>query len=70
MQTSFAVRFYHLVVNPINRYSLGDCCGMKADKDGSLTIYVQKDSPGANKEANWLPAPKGRFFLILHTHPP
>jgi hypothetical protein len=61
---------YNLVANPINRYSLGDRSGMKADKDGSLTIYVQKDSPGADKEANWLPAPEGMFFLILRTYLP
>ena len=61
---------YNLVANPINRYSLGDRSGMKEDKDGSLTIYVQKDSPGAEKEANWLPAPEGQFFLILRTYLP
>jgi len=54
---------YNLVANPINRYSLGDRSGMKTDKDGSLTIYVQKDLPGPDKEANWLPAPEGMFFL-------
>ena len=55
---------------PINRYSLGDRSGMKADEDGSLTIYLQKDSPGADKESNWLPAPEGKFFLILRTYLP
>jgi hypothetical protein len=43
---------------------------MKTDKDGSLTIYVQKDSPGADKEANWLPAPEGEFFFFLRTYIP
>ena len=61
---------YNLVANPTNRYSLGDRSGMKVDKDGSLTIYVQKDSPGPDKEANWLPAPDGQFFLILRTYLP
>ncbi len=61
---------YNLVANPINRYSLGDRSGMKSDEDGSLTIYVQKDPPGADKEANWLPAPEGMFFLILRTYLP
>jgi hypothetical protein len=61
---------YNLVANPINRYSLGDRSGMKTDKDGSLTIYVQKDSPGADKEANWLPAPEGEFFFFLRTYLP
>jgi hypothetical protein len=61
---------YNLVANPINRYSLGDRSGMKAAADGSLTVYVQKDSPGADKEANWLPAPAGMFFLIMRTYLP
>jgi len=61
---------YNLVANRINRYSRGDRSGMKADKNGSITIYVQKDSPGADKEANWLPAPEGQFFLILRTYLP
>jgi hypothetical protein len=37
---------------------------------GGLTIYVQKDTPGADKEANWLPAPDGQFFMILRTYLP
>jgi len=61
---------YNLVANPINRYSIGDRSGMKVDEDGGLTIYVQKDSPGTDKEANWLPAPEGIFFLILRTYLP
>ena len=58
---------YNLVANPINRYSLGDRSGMKANDDGSVTIYVQKGSPGPDKESNWLPAPEGKFFLIMRT---
>ncbi len=61
---------YNLVANPIDRYSLGDRSGMKADADGGLTIYVQKDSPGPDKESNWLPAPDGQFFMILRTYLP
>jgi hypothetical protein len=61
---------YNLVANPIDRYSLGDRSGMSAGPDGSLTIYVQKDSPGSEKEANWLPAPEGMFFLIMRTYLP
>ena len=37
---------------------------MKLDADGSLTIYVQHDSPGEDKEANWLPAPDDEFFFV------
>jgi len=47
---------YNLVANPINRYSLGDRSGIKPNADGSLTLYLQTSSPGADKEANWLPA--------------
>jgi hypothetical protein len=61
---------YNLVANPINRYSLGDRSGMKTDKDGSLTIYLQKDSPGPDKEANWLPTPTGEFFMFLRAYFP
>lgn len=61
---------YNLVANGINRYSLGDRSGLKAADDGSITIYVQQESPGAAKEANWLPAPDGMFFLIMRTYLP
>jgi hypothetical protein len=61
---------YNLVANPIDRYSIGDRLGMKSDADGGLTIHVQKDSPGADKEANWLPAPDDQFFMIRRTYPP
>jgi hypothetical protein len=61
---------YNLVANPIDRYSLGDRSGMRHDADGGLTIYVQKASPGADKQANWLPAPDGQFFMIMRTYLP
>ena len=48
----------YLVDNPINRYALGDRSNMKLGDDGSLTIYIQSESPGKDKEANWLPSPK------------
>jgi hypothetical protein len=43
---------------------------MKYNSDGSLTIYLQADNPGKDKEANWLPAPKGPFLVILGTYAP
>ena len=60
-----------LVDNPINRYALGDRSGMTFGDDGSLTIYIQSESPGADKEANWLPAPKeGEFRVALRLYGP
>ena len=51
--------------NALKRYSLGTKNKtLKAGADGSLTIYVQADSPGADKEANWLPAPKRADFAL------
>jgi hypothetical protein len=59
------------VPNPLNRYVLGsDYPDMKYNADGSLTIYLQPDSPGKDKEANWLPAPRGPFLVILGTYAP
>lgn len=58
--------------NPLGRYSLGTKNkGLKLNADGSLTLYVQSDSPGADKESNWLPAPKGAdFSLYIRTYWP
>ena len=43
---------------------------MKLDADGGLTIYVQHDSPGKDKEPNWLPAPAGPFELVMRLYLP
>jgi hypothetical protein len=59
------------VPNPLNRYILGsDYPDMKKNPDGSLTIYLQADNPGPDKEANWLPTPRGPFLYILGTYAP
>lgn len=61
----------YTISNPINRYMLGsDTPDMKMNADGSFTIYIQTDSPGKDKEANWLPAPTGRFYLITRAYAP
>jgi hypothetical protein len=62
---------YNLVPNPIERYSLGDRSGgLRRDPEGGLAFYLQHESPGAEKEPNWLPAPEGPFFLILRMYQP
>lgn len=61
-----------LIENPINRYLINSPMlpNMKKGDDGSLTIYIQKDSPGADKEANWLPAPNGTVYLVMRLYWP
>ena len=58
------------VENAINRYSISTRDKVKLNRDGSLTIYVQHDSPGLDKESNWLPAPSDSFNLILRMYWP
>ena len=43
---------------------------MKTNPDGSLTLYIQKDSPGADKESNWLPAPDGPIYMVMRLYWP
>jgi hypothetical protein len=43
---------------------------MKKNPDGSLTIYIQKDSPGKQKESNWLPSPNGPIYMLLRLYVP
>jgi hypothetical protein len=56
--------------NPIGRYSLGSDDALKKNPDGSFAIYLQHGNPGPDKEANWLPAPAGPFYLILRNYAP
>ena len=58
------------VENPVNRYAIGDRDQLVFDEDGGLTIYVQHSSPGADKEANWQPAPTGDFNMIMRLYWP
>jgi hypothetical protein len=60
----------YLVPNPLNRYALGDRSPLRYDDDGSLTFFIQHESPGGDKEANWLPAPTGAIFLALRLYWP
>jgi hypothetical protein len=61
-----------LIENSINRYLINSPMlpGMTKNADGSLTLYIQKDSPGADKEANWLPAPNGPIYLVMRLYWP
>jgi hypothetical protein len=61
-----------LVSNPLNRYLLNSpmVSQFKRDADGGITFYIQHDSPGADMEANWLPAPKGPFMMAMRLYWP
>ncbi|MFB3390054.1 DUF1254 domain-containing protein [Flavobacterium sp. LAR06] len=61
-----------LIKNPINRYLINAPMlpDMKKNADGSLTLYIQKDSPGADKQNNWLPAPNGTIYLVMRLYWP
>lgn len=58
------------VPNPLNRFSIGDRDGMMLADDGSLTIRIQHEAPGAAHERDWLPAPAGPFTLIMRLYWP
>jgi hypothetical protein len=58
------------VANPLNRFAVSSWMPLKYDPDGSLTLYIQNDNPGKDKEANWLPAPKGPFNLTMRLYAP
>ena len=61
-----------LIKNPIDRYLVNSPMlpGMKRNADGSVTIYIQHDLPGADKEANWLPAPNGPIYMVMRLYWP
>jgi hypothetical protein len=61
-----------LIENPINRYLINSPMlpSMKKNPDGSLTLYIQKDSPGRAKESNWLPAPNGPIYMVMRLYWP
>jgi hypothetical protein len=61
-----------LVANPLNRYLINSpmVSDFKLDDDGGLTLLIQNESPGTQKESNWLPSPKGRFFMAMRLYWP
>ncbi|WP_230169757.1 DUF1254 domain-containing protein [Roseomonas sp. CECT 9278] len=73
----WSVTMYHggnqlLVQNPIDRYLINTpmLAGMKRNPDGGVTIHIQKDDPGADLRANWLPAPNGPIYLVMRLYWP
>ena len=61
---------YFFVDNPLNRYNVSQRNKFKTNPDGSVNIYIQNESPGKDKESNWLPAPKGDFILMMRLYWP
>ncbi len=61
-----------LIEHPINRYLINSPMlpGMKTNEDGSRTLYIQRDSPGVDKEANGLPAPNDTIYLVMRLYWP
>jgi hypothetical protein len=58
------------VANPLNRFAVSSWMPFKYNGDGSLDLYFQNENPGADKEANWLPAPKAPFNLTMRVYAP
>lgn len=61
---------YFFVDNPLNKYTVSPRNNLKYNADGSLDLYIQNESPGKDKEANWLPAPKDEFVLMMRLYWP
>jgi hypothetical protein len=69
--TMYDVPDFYPIDNAINRYAIGDRTeGLRSNADGSLDLYLQQDSPGPDKESNWLPAPAGPFRPLLRMYNP
>jgi len=58
------------VPNKLNKFTVSPRNNLKYNPDGSLTLYFQRESPGKDKEANWLPAPEGEFIPMLRMYWP
>lgn len=67
--TMYDANFF-FVANLLNRYTLSQRNKFKENADGSVDLYIQNENPGPAKESNWLPAPKGKFVLMLRLYWP
>lgn len=61
---------FFFVDNPLNRYNLSQRNQFTANPDGSVDLYLQHDNPGPDRAANWLPAPAGKFNLMMRLYWP
>jgi hypothetical protein len=70
--TAYDADTHLLVANPLQRHAIRSSMleSMTRGEDGSLTLYIQKSSPGKTRESNWLPAPNGPFHLMLRIYQP
>ncbi len=70
--TMYDAKTQLLIENPINRYLINSPMlpGLRKNADGSVTLYLQKDSPGPEKESNWLPAPDGPIYVVMRVYWP
>lgn len=70
--TMYEMPASYLYPNTLNRYLLNSPMlpQFKKDADGGLTFYIQHESPGDDKEANWLPAPNGPFKIVMRLYGP
>ncbi|HTW87919.1 MAG TPA: DUF1254 domain-containing protein [Candidatus Binataceae bacterium] len=70
--TMYDAKTQLLIQNPIDRYLINSPMlpDLKKNADGAITIYMQKESPGADKESNWLPAPDGPIYVVMRIYWP
>lgn len=70
--TVYSLSSRSLVPNAINRYLINSAMlpGLKRDADNGITLHIQRETPGEERESNWLPAPNGSFVLVLRLYWP